>query len=94
MVCAAICATSKTPVMFLEKGVKMNQTIYIENFREFSSSVGYNHHTAKFTQNWLFQNFPSFITSEEWPPYSPDLNSIWGFLEQKLALQDNLIWNL
>ena len=44
-------------------------------------------HTSKLTQAWLNENIPDFITKEEWPPYSPDLNpmdySIWSILETK-----------
>src|SRR5262249_35098203 len=44
-------------------------------------------HKAKMTQEWCKTNFPDFITSEEWPPYSPDLNpmdySVWSILEAR-----------
>ena len=40
------------------------------------------------TQDWIKDNFPNFISSQEWPPYSPDLNpmdySIWSILESKV----------
>ena len=31
-------------------------------------------HTAKLTQDWLRANVPEYITREQWPPRSPDLN--------------------
>ena len=31
-------------------------------------------HTSDVTQSLLLDNFPGFITKEEWPPYGPDLN--------------------
>ena len=31
-------------------------------------------HTAKLTQDWLRDNVPEYITREQWPPRSPDLN--------------------
>ncbi|KAI6654598.1 hypothetical protein LOD99_994 [Oopsacas minuta] len=42
-------------------------------------------HTAKVNQQWLRNNIPDFISKEEWPPSSPDLNpmdfSLWSILE-------------
>ena len=44
-------------------------------------------HRAKVIQEWYQENFFDFITSQEWPPYSPDLNpldySVWSVLEAK-----------
>ena len=44
-------------------------------------------HKAREVQNWCQANFPGFITSQEWPPYSPDLNpldfSVWAILEAR-----------
>ena len=31
-------------------------------------------HISKQTQGWLRDNFPDFLTKEEWSPSSPDLN--------------------
>ena len=40
---------------------------------------------AKTTQEWLRRNVPSFISAEDWPSGSPDLNSrdykLWVVLE-------------
>ena len=40
-------------------------------------------------QEWLSANVPDFISKEEWPPSSPDLNlldfSIWGYLDSKVS---------
>ncbi|CAF0956335.1 unnamed protein product [Didymodactylos carnosus] len=33
-------------------------------------------HKTKTTQAWLRLNCPDFISSEEWPPSSPDLNPL------------------
>ena len=42
-------------------------------------------HKVKMTQEWWKRNFANYITSEEWLPYSPDLNSmdfsIWSILQ-------------
>jgi inhibitor of nuclear factor kappa-B kinase subunit alpha len=44
-------------------------------------------HTARLTQDWLDVNCPDFITKDEWPPNSPDLNPldyhVWGAMLQK-----------
>ena len=42
-------------------------------------------HKANITQTWLAQNVPSYVSRNEWPPNSPDLNPcdyyLWGRLE-------------
>ena len=44
-------------------------------------------HTARSTQEWLKNETPGFLSKEEWPPSSPDLNpmdfSIWSILQEK-----------
>ncbi|VDL75527.1 unnamed protein product [Nippostrongylus brasiliensis] len=44
-------------------------------------------HKAKSVQKWCKDNLHDFVSAEEWPPYSPDLNpmdySIWSVLEAK-----------
>lgn len=103
MVWAGICATGKTPLVFVEKGVKINQQIYRRDILQGVVLPWAQHHfgdsqwtfqqdsapahKAKLTQEWCRANYPDFITSEEWPPYSPDLNpmdySVWSILEAK-----------
>ena len=43
-------------------------------------------HRAKATQNFLQDNTPDFINSQEWTPHSPDLNpldySVWDILQE------------
>jgi len=43
-------------------------------------------HCAKATQNFLRDNMPNFISSQEWTPHSPDLNpleySVWDILQE------------
>ena len=40
-------------------------------------------------QAWCAENLPTFISAQEWPPYSPDLNpmdySMWSILESKVC---------
>lgn len=103
MVWGAICATGKTPLVFLEQGVKISQEVYQRDILEavvlpWSQQHFGNRswtfqqdsapsHKAKKTQEWCKRHFPDFITSQEWPPYSPDLNpldySIWSILEAR-----------
>jgi hypothetical protein len=48
---------------------------------------------AKSTQRWLDVNLTKFIASEDWPPASPDLNSLdyclWNILEEKVCSKPN-----
>jgi len=43
-------------------------------------------HRAKASQNFLRDNTPDFISSQEWTPHSPDLNpldySVWDILQE------------
>src|SRR6185295_5981405 len=48
---------------------------------------GATSHTAKNVQNWLSKNVPNFVTKEQWPGNSLDLNPIenlWAIIESKL----------
>ena len=89
MVWDGICATGKTPLIFVDEGVKINAEVYR---REILESVvlpwSLQHfdgdwlfqqdsapaHRARTTVQWISDHFPGFITPREWPPYSPDLN--------------------
>ena len=90
MVWAGITANGRTPLVFVEQGVKINAQIYKETILEdclkpwAQNHFGRRHwvlqqdsapaHKANLTQNWLKDNIPEFISASEWPPYSPDLN--------------------
>ena len=46
-------------------------------------------HGSKFTQLWILRKIPSFISKEDWPAQSLDLNpldySIWSILEKRVC---------
>lgn len=102
MVWAGITHSGKTPLVFVEEGVKVNGETYrtlLERtilpwakkhfgdeewtFQQDSAPA----HRASTTQAWIRSHFPKFITPQEWPPYSPDLNpmdySIWSILQAR-----------
>lgn len=105
MVWGGICSTGKTPLVFVDAGVKINQEIYRRDILEAvllpwakkhfgNASWTFQQdsapaHRAKKTQEWCESHFSDFITSHEWPPYSPDLNpmdySIWSILEARVC---------
>lgn len=105
MVWGAICNRGKLPLLFIDKGVKVNKEYYLEKvlkghlqenakllfgddeyvFQQDSAPA----HKAKVVQEWLRQNVPNFIPTNEWPASSPDLNPldfcIWGYMLGKLT---------
>lgn len=103
MVWAGICATGKTPLVFVTPGAKVNAAHYQKEVlekvvlpwsqRHFNGAAwtfqqdSAPAHRAKCVQQWCRTHFPDFISSTEWPPYSPDLNpldfSVWSILETK-----------
>lgn len=105
MVWGAICSRGTLPLIFIDKGVKINQQYYLENVLKnnllpeahklFNKEYyvfqqdGAPSHTAKSVQYWCEENLPDFISKDEWPPSSPDLNpldfSIWGYMLQRLS---------
>lgn len=90
-----------TTLHFCDQGVKMKAKTYQEDvlenvvlplndtlfagkhwiFQQDSAPA----HKAKSTQAWLRKNLPEFITAEQWPSGSPDLNpldyKLWSDLE-------------
>ena len=92
MVWAAITKSGRSPLVFVEQGVKLNQ----ENYRNdilvgsllpwakehlkkclwtFQRDLAPSH-GAKKMQEWLSANVPNFISKEEWPPSSLNLNAL------------------
>jgi hypothetical protein len=103
MVFGGITSDGKTPLVFVDSGVKINSQNYLNDvlikevlpwsqshfgtkpwtFQQDSAPA----HKAKIVQGWCKNNFPDFISTQEWPPYSPDLNpldySLWSVLKTK-----------
>jgi hypothetical protein len=104
MVWGALSKKGKFPLIFVDKGVKINAKFYEREildgnlkiwapliqgddnwtFQQDSAPA----HMARTTQAWCAAECPDFISTQEWPPSSPDLNpldySIWGTLEAKV----------
>ena len=90
MVWAGVTSTGeKTPLFFIEEGVKVNQHVYLEllkeklvpwvnaTFEEGGITLqqdGATSHTANLVQEWCKRNMAGFWPKELWPPSSPDLN--------------------
>jgi hypothetical protein len=88
-------------LIFVPSGVKINATSYhdqilkpvlkkcgrnlFDNERWTFQQDGAPAHTARTTQEWLKREIPDFLSKEEWPPSSPDLNPLdfflWSILE-------------
>ena len=93
----------KTPLIFIDQGVKINQHVYLEMIKnkvlprvdETFGNTGVTFqqdgaisHTAK-----LVQDFKNFWAKDLWPPSSPDLNlmdfGIWSILEQNACTKSH-----
>lgn len=105
MVFGAISKRGKLPLLFIDRGVKINQNYYLNEvlkkfvFPEAKKLYGNERfcfqqdsapaHKAKLVQQWCTINFPDFISSDEWPAASPDLNPldfcVWGYMMGKLT---------
>lgn len=104
MVWGAISSRGKLPLIFIDKGVKINAQYYLNevlmNVVKPATTTMYGNdyfcfqqdgapsHTAKIVQAWCTENLPDFISKDEWPPSSPDLNPldfcIWGYMLKEL----------
>jgi len=92
MVWGAICSRGQLPLLFIDKGVKINHEVYLESVikghlvphakRIFDEDYycfqqdSAPAHKAKTVQDWMNINLPDFITATEWPSNSPDLNPL------------------
>nr|CAD2185991.1 unnamed protein product [Meloidogyne enterolobii] len=103
MVWAGICASVKKPLIFVNLGVKVNKDYYLREILQrvlkprFKSHFGRRvwifqqdsapAHKVKEVKDWCNVNFSGFISTQELPTYSPDLNpmyySVWSILESR-----------
>ena len=90
MVWGGFCKRGKLPLVFIEKGVKVNAVYYKEHVLKSVVLPACKHlfgddyycfqqdgapsHTAKICQDWCEENLADFLRKDEWPPSSPDLN--------------------
>jgi inhibitor of nuclear factor kappa-B kinase subunit alpha len=96
MVWGGICKRGKLPLVFIEKGVKINAIYYKTEVLQkvvkpsVERMYGSDHyvfqqdgapsHTANVVQNWCRANLSDFLAKDEWPPSSPDLNPLDYFV--------------
>ncbi|KAI6653049.1 hypothetical protein LOD99_3885 [Oopsacas minuta] len=105
MVWGAITSDRRTPLVVIDKGVKINKEMYAKSILEnalkpcagkhFNSAHWVSQqdsapcHKAKMTSEWLKLNVPEFISTEEWPASSADLNPmdfcIWSILQSRVC---------
>lgn len=77
------CCGKKTPLIFIDKGVKINKDVYLAMLRddvlpwlerEFGDTPyvvqqdGASSHTAKVVQEWCAENFSGIWPKSTWPP--------------------------
>lgn len=90
MVWAAVTAEGRSPLVFIDQGVKVDQKVYRRKVlsqslmpwarKKFGNSPwtfqqdSAPSHKACATQDFLRARVPRLISTAEWPPYSPDLN--------------------
>ena len=104
MVWAAVSATGRSPLLFVPTRVKLNSERYVsdilegcllpwaeQHFKDKPWTLQQYlapSHGSKFTQLWILRKIPSFISKEDWPAQSLDLNpldySIWSILEKSV----------
>ena len=96
MVWGALCKRGKLPLVFIDKGVKINAAYYKSEVLEknvapnlknmFADDYyvfqqdGAPSHTANAVQAWCKANLTDFLPKTEWPPSSPDLNVLDYFV--------------
>lgn len=109
MVWGGITSSGRTPLVFIEQGAKLNSQMYVKAILEKTLKPWAKKHfkgthwvfqqdsapchKAKITQEWLKKNTPDFISPEEWPASSPDLNpmdfTIWSILEARVCAKSH-----
>lgn len=110
MVWGGISKRGKLPLKFIERGVKINAEYYLKEVLEnhmlpyANALFGDDYycfqqdsapsHKARSVQRFLEENTPDFLTVEDWPAASPDLNpldyTIWSYMLSKLNNTANM----
>ena len=105
MVWAAVTKTGRSPLLFVPTAVKLNSEQYVsdilescllpwakQHFKDKPWTLQQDSapsHSSKFTQSWILRKILSFISKEDWPAQSLDLNpldySIWSILEKRVC---------
>ena len=103
MVWGGVSANERTDLIFVPQGVKINSQTYQSLILEKEISIAGQKlfkndpwtfqqdsapaHASKINQNWFRVRNIEFISKDEWPPSSPDLNpldySVWANLEAR-----------
>ena len=97
MVSAGVCFGGKGQLHFVEDKAKINTDYYTKEllpklFTDCRTVLqpdafifqqdGAPAHSSRLSQQFIAQNCPDFISKDEWPPNSPDLNPldfyVWG----------------
>lgn len=107
MVFAGVSLNGKSRLTFVDEGATVDSRYYINRIlppaltdcriqigdQFIFMQDGAPPHTAIATQEYLLQHAPGFITKNQWPPHSPDLNpmdyGIWQALSQKVYANHN-----
>jgi hypothetical protein len=92
MVWGAISRKGRLPLVFINRGVKINAEYYKKEVLQrillpepqklygdeyyCFQQDGAPSHTANIVQRWCEDNLTDFIPKDEWPPSSPDLNPL------------------
>jgi inhibitor of nuclear factor kappa-B kinase subunit alpha len=100
MVWAGVSSFGKTPLVFVQQGVKICKDNYISDILQphvfpltdtmFAGSQWWLQqdsapaHKANLTQDWCRRHLPGFFSTSEWPASSPDLNPLDYFVWSRL----------
>lgn len=85
-------ADGRSPLVFLDRGIKVNANVYRESILEGALKPWATRHfgerewtfqqdlapshKARANQEWVKNNVPKFISAVQWPPRSPDANPL------------------
>ena len=87
MVRAAITADGRSPLVFIDSGVKINAEYFGHRPWIFQQDSAPSHSARITTEEWLKSEVPRFISTAQWKPTSSDPLDYcaWGILESKVG---------